>query len=148
MLLWWGKVAVPAKSPDLGNNCPVSGILIYLASSQTTFYHQRRELIMDWSATNGLRTNRMCFTDTDWHYGRYGLWTEHSLWICNAVVSFVCLEHCVERCICPYPWLSPTLWACTLAYPTVLTIVHRDGTSILSLHTIDNKNPVCLILLL
>ena len=33
--------------------------------------------------------------------------------------------------------LAPAAWAYTLPYPTVLTIVHSDGTSTLSLHTIQ-----------
>jgi len=67
--------------------------------------------------------------DTDQIYGRYtDLWTEISLWTQNTIVSFVCF--------------ASSLYA---DLPVALTIVHFDGTPILSLHTREVKYyPRCL----
>jgi hypothetical protein len=65
----------------------------------------------------------MDFTDTDLIYG--------------LLRSILLIEGLFGFCLCSYcPLHLLRLYSYTPTYPTVLTIVHLDGTSILSLDTI------------
>jgi hypothetical protein len=70
------------------------------------------------------------FTDTGWILRTSG----KVFYIRTNTASFhtFVFGFCLRSCYRP-----TTLWACTLGYPTVLTVVHCDGTSILSLHNIQ-----------
>jgi hypothetical protein len=137
-IVWWGEMAPPLKgSLNLSNSSPMLRALMYVASLQTfglalsSYRRLEREWRdQSWAAAvrieNGATTRliRMNLENTDLIY-RLLL---SVIW----VVFVFCLlyAHCTSD-------------AYTATYPTVLTIVHLNGTSILSFYNSTYK-PFCL----
>jgi hypothetical protein len=123
---------LPKKSPDLGNSFPVPRALMYVASLRT-FGPSSSSSRRGWSGTDERKLKRlkrlirMNLENTDLIY-RLLL---SAIW----VVFVFCLSS-MHSC-------APSAY--TLAYPTVLTIVHLDSTSILSLYT-SSMNRVIVLL--
>ena len=96
---------------------------MYLVSSRTLF-----------SGTSKDPIHRQLHT-----YGQYQRLGDRALRTWNTVFSFVCFGHYAERCLCPYRQL-PCGFELYADLPIVLTVVHCDGTSILSLHNTRDQN--------